>query len=219
MKAQFPLHRDRVVIAGRGRPPERDGWRRTLRHFMRATRIASISGLGLGAVLALSACSAQRVIHTAAPSSATPSAGALPATAQPISSPVATSASAATAVPAATPSVTFVPIQRFPEGGFYSPSGNISCELNYHLDGQTLMSCQTIAPRVWVEMGVTGNYKIVCTGQRCGPSSPQPAPTLAYGTATEAGPFRCTSATTGVICLADGKGFQISRSGVTPVSA
>jgi hypothetical protein len=112
-----------------------------------------------------------------------------------------------------------VPIQRFPEGAFYSPSGNISCELNYHLDGQTLMSCQTIAPRVWVQMGVTGTYKIVCTGQKCGPLSPQPEPTLAYGTATGAGPFRCTSAATGVTCLADGKGFQISRSGVTPVSA
>jgi hypothetical protein len=174
--------------------------------------------LGLGAGLALSACSAQRVIHTAAPSSATPSASALPATAQPAPSPVTTSASAA-AVPAATPSVTLVPIQRFPEGTFYSPSGNISCELNYHLDGQTWTSCQTIAPRVSVEMGVAGNYKIVCTGQSCGPLSPQPAPTLAYGTATEAGPFRCTSAATGVTCLADGKGFQISRSGVTPVSA
>ena len=194
---------------------------------MRAARIAGISVLGLGAGLALSACGAQGVTHTAAPSSAppsasaTPSASTLPATAQPISSPVATSASAATAtaVPAATPSVTLVPIQRFPDGAFYSPSGNISCELNYHLDGQTLTSCQTIAPRVWVQMGVTGNSKIVCTGQRCGPLSPQPAPALAYGTATEAGPFRCTSATAGVTCLADGKGFQISRSGVTPASA
>jgi len=190
-----------------------------LRHFMRTTRIAGISVVGFGVGLALSACSASASSATAAPSSATPSASALPATAQPISSPVATSASAAAVAPAATPSVTFVPIQRFPEGAFYSPSGNISCELNYHLDGQTLMSCQTIAPRVWVEMGVTGNYKIVCTGQRCGPLSPQPAPTLAYGTATGAGPFHCTSATTGVTCLAGGKGFQISRSGVTPAYA
>jgi hypothetical protein len=27
MKAHFLLHRDRVVIAGRGRSPEREGWR------------------------------------------------------------------------------------------------------------------------------------------------------------------------------------------------
>jgi hypothetical protein len=112
-----------------------------------------------------------------------------------------------------------VPINRFPDGAFYSPSGNISCNLNYHLDGQTWTSCQTITPRVSVELGVTGSYKTVCTGQKCGPLSPQPAPTLAYGTATGAGPFRCTSTTTGVTCLADGKGFQISRSGVTPASA
>ena len=137
-----------------------------LRLFVRTTRLASILLLGLGVGLALSACSTSASSATSAPSSAapssaapsraTPSASALPATAEPISSPVATSASSATVAPAATPSVTFVPIQRFPAGAFYSPSENISCELNYHRDGQTLMSCQTLAPRVWVEMGVTG---------------------------------------------------------------
>lgn len=194
------------------------------RHLMRTAGIAGISVLGLGVALAPSACSTSASSATPAPSSATPAASAtlsasVPATAEPISRPVATSASDATVAPAATPSVTFVPIQRFPEGAFYSPSGNISCDLNYHLDGQTVTSCQTIAPREWVQMGVTGTYKIVCTGQRCGPLSPQPAPTLGYGTATGEGPFRCTSATAGVTCLANDKGFQISRSGVTPVSA
>jgi hypothetical protein len=116
-------------------------------------------------------------------------------------------------------SATSLPVQTFPDGTFYSPSGDISCELNYPLHGQTVMACQTITPRVDVQMGITGKYTIICTGQKCGPSSPQPAPTLAYGKATVAGPFRCTSATTGVTCLAAGKGFQISRSGVTPVSA
>jgi hypothetical protein len=112
-----------------------------------------------------------------------------------------------------------VPVQKFPDGTFYAPSGNISCELNYPLHGQTVMACQSIAPQLSVQMDVTGKYTIICTGQKCGPLSPQPAPTLPYGSATVAGPFRCTSATTGVTCLADGKGFQISRSGVTPVSA
>lgn len=182
-----------------------------LRHFTRTIWVVGIPALGLGAGLALSACSASSssaaAPSSAAPSSVTPSASALPATARPVSS------------PAAAPSVTFVPIQRFPEGTFYSPSGNISCELNYHRDGQTLTSCQAITPRVSVDMGVTGKYTIVCTGRSCGPLSPQPAPTLDYGTATGAGPFHCTSAATGVTCLADGKGFRISRSGVTPVSA
>ncbi len=81
------------------------------------------------------------------------------------------------------------------------------------------MACQTIKPHLDVQMGITGKYTIICTGQKCGPSSPQAAPTLAYGKATVAGPFRCLSATTGVTCLADGKGFQISSSGVTPASA
>jgi len=164
------------------------------------SRVASISVLGLTVGLALSACTAST-------------------TAQPTSSPVGTSASAATVAPAAAPSATSVPVQTFPDGTFYSPSGNVSCELNYPLHGQTVMACQTIKPHLDVQMGITGKYTIICTGQKCGPSSPQPAPTLAYGKATVAGPFRCTSATTGVTCLADGKGFQISSSGVTPASA
>lgn len=44
-------------------------------------------------------------------------------------------------------------------------------------------------------------------------------PTLAYGTATGVGPFLCTSASTGVTRTAGGKGFRISTSGVSPVSA
>jgi hypothetical protein len=110
-------------------------------------------------------------------------------------------------------------VQTFPGGTFYAPSGNISCQLDYPLHGQTVMTCRAITRELDVQMGVTGKYTIICTGQKCGPNSPQPGPTLAYGAATVAGPFRCTSATTGVTCLAGGKGFEISRSGVTPVPA
>jgi hypothetical protein len=69
-------------------------------------------------------------------------------------------------------------VQTFPGGTFYAPSGNISCQLDYPLHGQTVMACRAITRELDVQMGVTG-----------------------------------------VTCLAGGKGFEISRSGVTPVPA
>lgn len=187
-----------------------------LPHFMRMSKIVSISVLGLGVGLALSACSAGASSAAGAASAAAPSASALTATAQPTSGPVATSTPAATVAPAAVPTATLVPIQEFPDGTFWSPSENIACEISYHDAGLTRVACQTVTPPRSVTMGVTGTYT-TCTGQQC-VGSPQYAPTLAYGAATGVGPFRCTSSTAGVTCLADGKGFQISRSGVVPVS-
>ena len=65
-------------------------------------------------------------------------------------------------------------------------------------------------------MDVTGRYT-TCTGQQCLGNPGTGTPTLAYGTATGVGPFRCASATSGVTCTAGGKGFQISASSITPV--
>jgi hypothetical protein len=64
----------------------------------------------------------------------------------------------------------------------------------------------------------THRYKS-CTGQQCLGNPGTGTPALAYGTATGVGPFLCTSASTGVTCTAGGKGFRISTSGVSPVSA
>lgn len=103
-------------------------------------------------------------------------------------------------------------------GEFYSPSGNISCEIDYHRTGvPTKAYCQTTTPYRSVSMDVTGAY-LTCTGVRCIGNPGDDTPTLAYGTATGIGPFRCESAITGVTCTADGKGFRISSSGITPVS-
>jgi hypothetical protein len=66
-------------------------------------------------------------------------------------------------------------------------------------------------------MGVTGRYT-TCAGQQCLGNPGTDTPTLGYGTATGVGPYRCESATTGVTCTADGRGFRISASGITPVS-
>jgi hypothetical protein len=103
-------------------------------------------------------------------------------------------------------------------GEFFSPSGNISCEVNYHRDGVPDGAyCQTGTPAQSVHMDVTGSYT-TCTGQQCLGNAGEGTPTLGYGTETGVGPFLCKSATTGVTCTAGGRGFQISTSGITSVS-
>jgi hypothetical protein len=196
-----------------------------LRHFTRATRIAGLSALGLSLGLALSACNPSTSSGAGAASSAAASAAATPSASTPVAtatSPVAASVPAVTttpttAVPTAAPSATLVPMQSAAGGEFLSPSGNISCEVDYHRAGLTQVYCQTVTPPLSVTMGVTGKYT-TCTGQQCLGNPGTGTPTLAYGTATGAGPFRCESASTGVTCIADGKGFRISASGSTAVS-
>ncbi len=82
-------------------------------------------------------------------------------------------------------------------GEFVSPSGNISCEVDYHRDGVTAAYCETGTPPQSVTMGVTGSYT-TCTGVLCLSNPGMDTPT-------------------GVTCMADGRGFQISRSGISPV--
>ena len=178
-------------------------------HFPRLTRIAGVCALGLGVGLALSGCgpSTSSAAGTATPSATLPTAT--------VSSPAATSAPAVTT---AAPSATFVPMQTAVGGEFLSPSGNISCEVDYQQAGLTKAYCQTATPARSVSMGASGGYT-TCTGQQCLGNPGTGTPTLAYGAATGVGPFRCESAGTGVTCLANGKGFRISTSGIVPVSA
>lgn len=160
-------------------------------------RHARTAAVVLAAALSLAACS-----------SASPAASpSVPATtARPATGP-ATSAATASAL---------LPMQTVAGGEFLSPSGNISCEIDYHRADLTQAYCQTITPARSATMDVTGRYT-TCTGQQCLGNPGTGTPTLAYGTATGVGPFRCESATSGVTCTAGGKGFQISASGITPV--
>jgi hypothetical protein len=100
-------------------------------------------------------------------------------------------------------------------GEFLSPSGNISCEVNYQRSGMTGAYCQTGTPARSVSMNTAGKYT-TCTGEQCLGNTGDDTPTLAYGTETGVGPFRCESTTAGVTCVADGKGFRISTSSITP---
>lgn len=200
---------------------------------MRKTYLTGAMG---SLLVLLTACSA--VTHQsgdAAPAGASPAVSApasdpvsAPASAAPTSAPTSTSAVHGTPVPRSTRSsgtptkpaggAALVPMQTSSGGEFRSPSGNISCEINYERSGTTNAYCQTDSPARSVTMNSTGSYK-TCTGEQCLGDSGEGTPTLAYGKATGVGPFRCESATTGVTCTANGKGFGISNSGITSVTA
>jgi len=103
--------------------------------------------------------------------------------------------------------------------GFYSPSRNISCEINVGR-GTGLPDdayCQTIDPPQSAQMDTTGAFR-PCTGQSCLGNPPPGIPTLGYGQMMPWGPFKCLSEEDGVTCtVAGGRGFMISRSGITPI--
>jgi len=113
----------------------------------------------------------------------------------------------------------FVPMQTATGGEFYSPSGNIECQVQVQSQaGPAGAYCQTTAPARSVTMNADGHYT-VCTGQQCLANAGEGTPTLAYGTVTGVGPFRCESAAAGVTCTADGRGFLISAAGITAAPA
>jgi hypothetical protein len=105
--------------------------------------------------------------------------------------------------------------QRF----FRSPSGNISCELDYDSahpaeSPPTTDFCQTVSPARSVTMSAKGRLK-VCSGQKCIGNPPENASPLRYGRSIRLGPFTCKSLRAGVRCrISGGTGFEISRAGV-----
>jgi len=82
--------------------------------------------------------------------------------------------------------------------------------------GLTHAYCQTGTPAQSVTMDATGSYT-TCTGVQCLGNAGINTPTLGYGQATGVGPFVCESATTGITCTENGRGFLISSAGITPV--
>ena len=177
-------------------------------------RLVPAMGVLAVAVLTVTACGAGSTgHHAAAPGTGQPSAAAgspsTPASSRP-------AASAAASAPASSPPL--VAMQTPAGGEFASPSGNITCEVDYNFGSNKLTHayCQTGAPARSVTMSVTGTFT-TCTGLQCLGNSGINTPTLAYGQATGVGPFVCESATTGITCRADGRGFLISGSGITPV--
>ena len=102
---------------------------------------------------------------------------------------------------------------------FQSPSGNISCEIDYQrgYGMPDTAYCVSFRPLQNVSMNSDG-VLTVCTGESCGSNPPQGEPTLPYNHTTGIGPFTCLSEVSGVTCtVVSGRGFTISNSGITPV--
>jgi hypothetical protein len=123
-------------------------------------------------------------------------------------------AALAPAPASAASTTTTVPLQSPHGGEFESPSGNISCELDFHERGVPNQTyCQTVSPPKSVTMSATGTLK-TCSGMVCIGNPALNVITLPYGSSTGVGPFRCLSSTSGVTCTTSGKGFEISRAGI-----
>jgi hypothetical protein len=104
---------------------------------------------------------------------------------------------------------------------FYSPSRNISCEMN---DGRagvgSYVSCQSWKRPQSVKMGLDGRAKVChdasTTTSHCLGNPGEHTPVLGYGRHISLRHFRCSSAQAGVTCtvIKTGKGFRISRTDV-----
>lgn len=101
---------------------------------------------------------------------------------------------------------------------FLSPSGNISCELDYRRAGlPDTAYCVSRTPQQSVSMNPEGVLD-VCTGENCMSDPPLEATTLGYGQTTGIGPFTCRSEESGMTCtVTSGRGFTISASGIAPI--
>jgi hypothetical protein len=99
---------------------------------------------------------------------------------------------------------------------FYSPSGNISCEMDDHRHGvPSQVACQSIAHAHTATLSPNGHTKI-CRGQRCLGNIGENTPILGYGKQIRLGRFRCRSEQNGITCnvIATGDGFLIDRTTV-----
>ncbi len=167
--------------------------------------------VALGATLLLAACSSGPGV---ASTSTTTSTTAAPTTTSTAPASTTTSPPTTTTVPGVpTP---FVAMQTATGGEFLSPSGNISCEVDFSPTNEGAL-CLTLQPPRSVNMSVDGTLT-QCMGVQCLSNAGVGTPTLAYGTETGVGPFRCVSATTGITCtVTSGKGFMINTAGITTV--
>jgi hypothetical protein len=111
-----------------------------------------------------------------------------------------------------------MPLETGTAGEFYSPSKNISCEID---DSASLheVYCETISPPQSVTMALDGTLTR-CAGQQCLSNAGLNTPTLPYGTSTGTGPFRCLSTPQGMRCtISSGRGFAIAAAGISPIGS
>jgi hypothetical protein len=108
---------------------------------------------------------------------------------------------------------------------FYSPSRNISCEMNDGTNVGSFVYCQSWAHPHSVTMGLDGRLKIcrggTATTKRCLGDPGEHTPVLGYGKHVTLKHFRCQSGKAGVTCtvIKTGKGFRIDKVGVKRIGA
>jgi hypothetical protein len=104
------------------------------------------------------------------------------------------------------------------DGAFLSPTRNLACEIAQNPSSQ--VRCVSFAPPLLVTMTTDGTLTR-CTGSSCELGNPaSDTPVLAYGAAVGNPEFLCLSTTVGITCtVPEGRGFTISRSGVTTVGS
>jgi hypothetical protein len=105
---------------------------------------------------------------------------------------------------------------------FYSPSRNLSCEIDDGYASLVHAYCQSLNPPHSVHMGLDGRLAI-CSGTsastRCIGNPGEHTPILGYGKQVTVGRFRCRSEHAGVTCtvIQSGKGFLINSAWITRV--
>ena len=107
---------------------------------------------------------------------------------------------------------------------FFTPNGNIACEMFDNGASQGTVGCIMNSPPAIARLAANGLVSICqhqglsCTGN-LGDGPGIPDGKLPYGTSKTVGRFRCTSASSGVTCIvtATGKGFFISKQSVRAV--
>jgi hypothetical protein len=99
---------------------------------------------------------------------------------------------------------------------FHSPSNNIECEMRtLEKEGlEPLTFCQSREPPHWASVSPDGRVKH--GGAEEVGNMPSGGAAIPYGGSESLGPWTCLSLNSGMRCtIASGKGFEISRSGVT----
>jgi hypothetical protein len=185
------------------------GWKRNRAAYGRLRPTATVvMALGL-TVLALAACgsSSSSSTTTTAGSTSTSTSGAAATTSTAVSTSTTTT-TAATVTPVPCPSAGSATVCEF-----YSPTQNISCEID-----PTTELCLTLQPPQAAHLAADGTYT-TCTGATCLSNAGVGTQSLAYGTSTSNGTFTCVSRQTGMTCTAAGKGYTISTSGIQAATA
>jgi hypothetical protein len=102
---------------------------------------------------------------------------------------------------------------------FYSPSKNISCEIDAATGpgGTNAVLCLTLSPPRSATLTASGTLTN-CSGPNCLANAGVNTPTLPYGFSITLGAINCLSMSTGMKCtLGNGDGFVIATAGVTPL--